>query len=147
MYKYLESFARNEFIHWIFDWKQFARYSFSFLGGIKLGQQTRKTSESTASLNLAERWTITKIRRQLNSALIPTSNQIFQGRIPDFSLELSGYHTKERRNWLLTWRANNHYYDVKHNFFNLVSCSTSTTINHIVLLCRVQSCIRKQQAI
>ena len=98
-------FCKKRVYSQIFDWKQFARYSFSFLGGIRLGQQTRKTSESTASLYLAERWTIKKIRRQLNSTLIPTSNQIFQGRIPDFSLELSGYNTKEKRNWLMTWRA------------------------------------------
>ena len=87
------------------NWKQFARYSFSFLGGIRLGQQTRKRSESTASSYLAERWTIKKIRRQLNSTLIPTSHQIFQGRIQNFSLESRGCNTKERRNWLLTWRA------------------------------------------
>ena len=43
----------------IFDWKQFARHSFSLFGGIRLSRQTSKTSKSTASLSLAERWTTT----------------------------------------------------------------------------------------
>ena len=42
---------------------------FLFLWGIEFGQQTSKTSESTASLSLAERWTITEICRQVNSVL------------------------------------------------------------------------------
>ena len=41
----------------IFDCKQFARLSFY------------KTSESTATLSLEERWTIKEIRRQPNSVL------------------------------------------------------------------------------
>ena len=53
----------------IFDWKQFARHSFSILGGVRLSLQTSKTNESTVSLSPAERWTITEIRRQLNSIL------------------------------------------------------------------------------
>ena len=40
----------------IFDWKQFAGHSFSLLGGTRLSRQTSKTSKSTASLSLAERW-------------------------------------------------------------------------------------------
>ena len=41
----------------IFDWKKFARHSFY------------KTSESSATLSLAERWTIKEIRGQSNSLL------------------------------------------------------------------------------
>ena len=54
----------------IFDWKQFGRHLFSpVLAKLdrsvhKTGPQTSKTSESTANLSLAERWTITEIRRQ-----------------------------------------------------------------------------------
>ena len=36
---------------------------------LRLSPQTSKTSESTASLLLAERWTISEIRRQLYSVL------------------------------------------------------------------------------
>ena len=39
------------------------------LGEYNSVNKTSKTSESTASLSLAERWTITEIRRQLNSVL------------------------------------------------------------------------------
>ena len=39
------------------------------LGEKNSDNKTSKTSESTASLSLAERWTITEIRRQLNSVL------------------------------------------------------------------------------
>ena len=39
------------------------------LWGNKTQPQTSKASESTASLSLAERWTITEIRRQSNSVL------------------------------------------------------------------------------
>ena len=46
---------------------EFARHSFSLFGGKRLSPQTSKTGESTASLSPAERWTITEIRRQLNS--------------------------------------------------------------------------------
>ena len=42
---------------------------FLSLWGIRLNPKTSKTSESTASLSLAERWTITEILRQLNSVL------------------------------------------------------------------------------
>ena len=38
-------------------------------GGIRVSPQTSKTSESTASLSFAERWTITEIRQQLNSVM------------------------------------------------------------------------------
>ena len=40
-----------------------------FPGGVRLSPQTSKTSESMASLSVAERWTITEVRRQLNSVL------------------------------------------------------------------------------
>ena len=54
----------------IFDWKQFARHSFSLYWGNKTCPKTSKpSSELTASSSLAERWTITKIRRQLNTVL------------------------------------------------------------------------------
>ena len=36
---------------------------------LRLSPQTSKTSESTTSLSLTERWTITEIRRQLYSVL------------------------------------------------------------------------------
>ena len=50
------------------DWKQFARHSFSLFGArIRLSPQKSKMSDLTASLSLAERWTITEIRQQLNS--------------------------------------------------------------------------------
>ena len=40
----------------IFDWKQFARHSFSLFGGIRLSRQTSKTSKSAANLSPAQRW-------------------------------------------------------------------------------------------
>ena len=43
--------------------------SLSLSEGIRVNPQTSKTSESTASLSLAERWTIREIRRQLKSLL------------------------------------------------------------------------------
>ena len=43
--------------------------SLSLSQGIRVNPQTSKTSESTASLSLAERWTIREIRRQLKSLL------------------------------------------------------------------------------
>ena len=50
------------------DWKQFARHSFALFGArIRLSPQTSKMSDLTASLSLAERWTITEIPQQLNS--------------------------------------------------------------------------------
>ena len=52
----------------IFDGKKFAGHSFS-LRGNKIQSQTSETSTSKASLSLAERWTITEIRRQSNSML------------------------------------------------------------------------------
>ena len=40
------------------------------LTGIRLGpKQARRVNDSTASLSLAERWTITEIRRPSNSVL------------------------------------------------------------------------------
>ena len=68
MYNHLESLPDTS--SKIFDQKQFARHPFSLFGGIRLSPQTSKTNESTASLSLAERWTIKEIRRQLNSVLI-----------------------------------------------------------------------------
>ena len=65
-YKHLESLPDTS--SQIFDWKQFAIHSFSLFGGIRFSQNN-KTSESTASLSLAERWANTEIRRQLNSVL------------------------------------------------------------------------------
>ena len=59
MYKNLESLPDTSLQ--IFDKKQFAEHSFPLFGGIRLSPQTSKTSESTASLSLAERWTITEI--------------------------------------------------------------------------------------
>ena len=54
----------------IFDWKQFARHSFSPLEEYEsVHKQARRVPEPTASLSLAERWTITEIRRQSNSVL------------------------------------------------------------------------------
>ena len=46
----------------IFDWKQFARHSFSLFRGIRLSPQTNKMSDLTASLFPAEQWAITEIR-------------------------------------------------------------------------------------
>ena len=43
--------------------------SLSVSEGIRVNPQTSKTSESTASLSLAERWTIREIRRQLKALL------------------------------------------------------------------------------
>ena len=67
MYKNLEILPDTSLQ--IFDKKQFAEHSFSLFGGIRLCPQTSKTSESTASLSIADRWTITVIGPQLNSAL------------------------------------------------------------------------------
>ena len=53
----------------IFDWKQFARHSFSLFRGIRLSPQTNKTIDLTASLFLAEQWAITEIRWLLDSVL------------------------------------------------------------------------------
>ena len=51
----------------IFDWKQYVvRHFFSLFGGIRLSsncKQARRVSQ------LAERWTITEICRQMNSVL------------------------------------------------------------------------------
>ena len=49
----------------IYYWKQFARHPFFLFRGIRLSPQTSKTCESTACSSLAERWTITEIRRLL----------------------------------------------------------------------------------
>ena len=57
-----------------FDWKPSAEplpdtLSLS-LTGIRLGpKQVRRANDSTATLSLAERWTITEIRRPSNSVL------------------------------------------------------------------------------
>ena len=46
-YKYFESLPDTK--SQIFQWKHFARHSFSLIGGIRLSPHTSKTSESTAS--------------------------------------------------------------------------------------------------
>ena len=64
-------FARHEFTNlWLetFSWTLPDTLSLS-LTGIRLGpKQARRVNDSTASLSLAERWTITEIRRSSNSA-------------------------------------------------------------------------------
>ena len=40
-----------------------------FQTGSQIHKQARQVNDSTASLSLAERWTITEIRRQSNSVL------------------------------------------------------------------------------
>ena len=52
-----------------------ARHSFSLFDRNKTQPQTSKTSGSTASLSLAEQWTITEIRRQSDSVLTPCSQR------------------------------------------------------------------------
>ena len=65
-------FARHEFTNlWLetFSWTLPDTLSLS-LTGIRLGpKQARRVNDSTASLSLAERWTITEIRRPSNSVL------------------------------------------------------------------------------
>ena len=51
------------------EYIKFVRHSFSLFAGIRPSPQTNKTSKSTASLSLPERWTITEIRRQSNFVL------------------------------------------------------------------------------
>ena len=68
----LSEFARHEFTNLCletFSWTLPDTLSLS-LTGIRLGpKQARRVNDSTASLSLAERWTITEIRRQSNSVL------------------------------------------------------------------------------
>ena len=64
-YKYFESLPDTK--SQIFQWKHFARHSFSLIGGIIRSPQTRRVNQRLAAL--AERWTITEIRRQSNSVL------------------------------------------------------------------------------
>ena len=68
----LSEFARHEFTNlWLetFSWTLPVTLSL-YLTGIRLGpKQARRVNDSTASLSLAERWTITEIRRQSNSVL------------------------------------------------------------------------------
>ena len=68
----LSEFARHEFTNlWLetFSWTLPDTLSLS-LTGIRLGpKQARRANDSTASLSLAERWTITEIRRPSNSVL------------------------------------------------------------------------------
>ena len=65
-------FARHEFTNlWLetFSWTLPDSLSLS-LTGIRLGpKQARRANDSTTSLSLAERWTITEIRRPSNSVL------------------------------------------------------------------------------
>ena len=67
MYKHKESLPDTS--SQTFDWKQFARHSFSLFGGIRLSL-TSKKSKSMASLSLAERRTITEIRAQIKSLIL-----------------------------------------------------------------------------
>ena len=59
----------------IFDWKPSAEpcqtlFNSLSLIGVRLGpKQARRVNVTTASLSLAERWTITEIRRPSNSVL------------------------------------------------------------------------------
>ena len=64
----LSEFARHEFTNlWLETLPDTLSLS---LTGIRLGpKQARRVNDSTASLSLAERWTITEIRRQSNSVL------------------------------------------------------------------------------
>ena len=68
----LSEFARHEFTNlWLetFSWTLPDSLSLS-LTGIRLGpKQARRVNDSTASLSLAERWTITEILRPSNSVL------------------------------------------------------------------------------
>ena len=68
----LSEFARHEFTNlWLetFSWTLPDTLSLS-LTGIRLGpKQARRVNDSTASLSLAKRWTITEIRRPSNSVL------------------------------------------------------------------------------
>ena len=66
IYKHLESLQARVHKSLIGN---LTRHSFSLFDRNKTQPQTSKTSESTASLSLAERWTITEIRRQSNSVL------------------------------------------------------------------------------
>ena len=64
----LSEFARHEFTNiWLETLPDILCLS---LTGIRLGpKQARRVNDSTASLSLTERWTITEIRRQSNSVL------------------------------------------------------------------------------
>ena len=64
----LSEFARHEFTNlWLETLPDTLSLS---LTGIRLGpKQARRVNDSTASLSLAERWTITEIRRPSNSVL------------------------------------------------------------------------------
>ena len=68
----LSEFDRHEFTNlWLetFSWT-FPNTLSLFLTGIRLGpKQARRVNDSTASLSLAERWTITEFRRPSNSLL------------------------------------------------------------------------------
>ena len=68
----VSEFARHEFTNLsleIFSWTLPDTLSLS-LTGITLGpKQARRVNDTTASLSLAERWTITEIRRPSNSVL------------------------------------------------------------------------------
>ena len=57
--------------------KQFARHSFNLFAGIRLSPKTSKTSESKASLSLAEQWTENNYR---NSLTIKFCADVFPAR-------------------------------------------------------------------
>ena len=67
----LSEFARHEFSEFTNLWLETLPDTLSLsLTGIRHGpKQARRVNDSTASLSLAERWTITEIRRQSNSVL------------------------------------------------------------------------------
>ena len=71
----LSEFARHEFTNiWLetFSWTLKDSLSLSLTGtrlGLKQAEQARRVNDLTASLSLAKRWTITEIRRPLNSVL------------------------------------------------------------------------------
>ena len=68
----LIEFARHEFTNFLLETLPDS-LSLS-LTGIRLGpQQARRVNDSTASLSLAERWTITEIRQPSHSAVLTYS--------------------------------------------------------------------------
>ena len=69
IYKQLERLPDTSLSFTNFWLETICQTLFLSLWGIRLNPKTSKTSESTASLSLAERWTITEILRQLNSVL------------------------------------------------------------------------------
>ena len=67
IYKHFESLPDTT--SQIFDWKSCQTDSFSLFDRNKTQPQNKQDKWTTASLSIAERWTITEIRRQSNSVL------------------------------------------------------------------------------